>query len=119
MINDEKWLGYTIIGVNNGLSTEDAYYGNLGSEKCGHIKSLLEVNMRNYILGVPDVLELPEDEKWVTQLTSRKWRMGSKKRVYLEKKEDMKKRGLQSPDRADAFVLAFACIQAESRFAFG
>ncbi|WYU80647.1 DEAD/DEAH box helicase family protein [Paenibacillus sp. FSL H8-0317] len=118
-INDEKNLGYTIIGVNNGSSAEDTHYGNLGSEMWGHIKALLEENMSNYMLGVLGVLELPDDEKLVTQLTSRKWRMGSNGRIYLEKKEDMKKRGLQSPDRADAFVLAFANVQVESGFAFG
>jgi hypothetical protein len=118
-LNDEKGLGYTIIGVNNGSSAEDQHYGNLGSEMWGHIKELLEENMSNYMLGVLGVLELPDDEKLVTQLTSRKWRMGSNGRIYLERKEDMKKRGLQSPDRADGFVLAFANIITDSGFSFG
>lgn len=118
-INDEKGLGYTIIGVNNGSSAEDQHYGNLGSEMWGHIKELLEENMSNYMLGVPGVLELPDDEKLVTQLTSRKWRMGSNGKIYLERKEDMKKRGLQSPDRADGLVLAFANIIVDSGFSFG
>jgi hypothetical protein len=114
-INDEKGLGY---GVNNGSSAEDQHYGNLGSEMWGHIKELLEENMSNFMLGVPGVLELPDDEKLVTQLTSRKWRMGSNGRIYLERKEDMKKRGLQSPDRADGFVLAFANVQTDSSYSF-
>ncbi|WP_232061432.1 DEAD/DEAH box helicase family protein [Paenibacillus odorifer] len=118
-INIEKDLGYTIIGVNNGSSAEDNHYGNLGSEMWGQIKELLEENMSNYMLGVPGVLELPDDEKLVTQLTSRKWRMGSNGRIYLERKEDMKKRGLQSPDRADGLVLAFANIQTNTGFSFG
>jgi hypothetical protein len=32
--------------------------------------------MRNFILGTPGVLELPDDEKLVAQLSTRKWRMG-------------------------------------------
>jgi hypothetical protein len=118
-INDEKNHGYTIIGVNNGSTAEDEHYGNLGSEMWGHIKELLEENMSNFMLGVPGVFELPDDEKLVTQLTSRKWRMGSNGRIYLERKEDMKKRGLQSPDRADGLVLAFANIQTNTGFSFG
>ncbi|RTZ38175.1 terminase B [Paenibacillus polymyxa] len=118
-INEEKSLGYTIIPVNNGSAAEDGHYGNLGAEQWGHVKEMLETNMSNYVLGKPGDLQLPDDEKLITQLTSRKWRMGSNGKIFLERKEDMKKRGLQSPDRADAFVLAFADIQVDTGFAFG
>jgi hypothetical protein len=118
-VNNERNLGYTIIPVHNGSSADDEYYGNRGSELWGCVKDLLEENMTNYILGQPGVLELPDDEKLVAQLTTRKWRMGSNGRIYLERKEEMKKRGLQSPDRADAFVLAFAEIESDAGFSFG
>lgn len=118
-VNDEMNLGYVIIPVHNGSSSDDEYYGNKGSQTWGHIKELLEENMSNYILGKPGELQLPDDDKIITQLTTRKWRMGSNGKIYLERKEDMKKRGLQSPDRADAFVLTFANIEKESGFAFG
>jgi len=118
-INEEKGLGYIIIPVNNGSTAQDEYYGNLGSELWGHIKDMLEENMSNYILALPGVLELPDDEKLISQLTTRKWRMGSNGKIYLERKEEMKKRGLSSPDRADAFILAFADIENDSGFAFG
>lgn len=118
-VNTEMNLGYEIIPVHNGGSSSDDYYGNKGSETWGHIKELLEENMSNYILGQPGVLQLPDDDKLVTQLTSRKWSMGSKGKILLESKKDMKKRGVSSPDRADAFVLAFANIEVESGFAFG
>lgn len=118
-VNTELNLGYEIIPVHNGGSSDDEYYGNKGSETWGHIKEILEENISNFILGQPGVMQLPDDEKLVTQLTSRKWRMGSNGRIYLERKADMKKRGIQSPDRADAFVLAFANIEVDSGFAFG
>ncbi|WP_220031487.1 terminase B [Paenibacillus sp. S25] len=118
-INEEKGLGYTIIPVNNGSAAEDGHYGNLVAEQWGHIKEMLEANMSNYVLGKPGDLQLPDDEKLITQLTSRKWRMGSNGKIFLERKEDMKKRGLQSPDRADAFVLAFAKVCSGSGFSFG
>ncbi|WP_418028034.1 terminase B [Paenibacillus sp. JJ1722] len=118
-INEEKGLGYTIIPVNNGSAAKDAHYGNLGAEQWGHIKEMLESNMSNYVLGKSGDLQLPDDEKLITQLTTRKWRMGSNGKIFLERKEDMKKRGLQSPDRADGFVLAFANIEKDNGFSFG
>jgi len=118
-VNNEQSLGYEIIPVHNGGSSDDEYYGNKGSETWGTIKELLEENMSKHILGQPGVLQLPDDEKLVTQLTTRRWRMGSNGRIFLESKKDMKKRGLPSPDRADGFVLAFANIQQKSSFAFG
>ncbi|XOJ00878.1 hypothetical protein ACMX2M_03855 [Paenibacillus polymyxa] len=53
------------------------------------------------------VLQLPDDDVLTSQLTARKWPMTSKGKILLESKKDMKKRGLKSPDRADAFVLTF------------
>jgi phage terminase large subunit len=91
----------------------------LGSELWGQVKDWLEGNMHNAMLGMPGELQLPDDEKLVTQLTTRKWRMGSNGKIYLERKEDMKNRGLSSPDRADALILAFANVQLDSGFAFG
>lgn len=118
-INEECRLGYIIVPVNNGSSANDDHYGNLGSEMWGCIKGMLEENMSNFMLGIPGVLELPDDEKLVAQLSTRKWRMNSNGKIYLERKEDMKKRGLQSPDRADAFVLAFADIEGDAGYSFG
>lgn len=118
-INEERQLGYKIVPVNNGEKANDEYYGNLGSELWGHIRDQLEENMTNFILGQPATLQLPDDEKLIAQLTTRKWKMGSNGKIFLERKADMKKRGLQSPDRADAIVLAFCNIEDESGFAFG
>ncbi len=118
-VNDEQGLGYEIIPMRNGSASDDEYYGNKGSELWGQIKAKIDENMSNYILGLPGELQLPDDDKLITQLTTRKWRMGSNGRIILEPKKEMKKRGLSSPDRADAFVLAFADVEVESGFTFG
>lgn len=47
---------------------------------------------------------IPDDQTLIGQLTSRKGYCNSKGQLCLESKEDMRKRGLPSPDRADAFV---------------
>lgn len=53
-------------------------------------------------------ISLPADDELVAQLTSMKYRFDSRGRIYIESKDDMKKRGLPSPDKADMAMLAFA-----------
>lgn len=48
-----------------------------------------------------------EDDQLASQLGSIKWKLDSKGRVRLETKEEMAKRGLPSPDHADAAVLSW------------
>lgn len=48
----------------------------------------------------------PEDDKLAAQLGSIRWKLDSAGRIYIESKDDMKKRGMPSPDRADAVVMA-------------
>lgn len=51
-------------------------------------------------------IELIYDDRQITQLSNRKYRINSDGQIELERKEDMKKRGLTSPDRGDALVLS-------------
>ena len=53
-------------------------------------------------------IELWNDQEQTAQLANRKYRLNSDGEIVLERKEDMKKRGVKSPDRADALVLAVA-----------
>jgi hypothetical protein len=53
-------------------------------------------------------LVLIRDETLIAQLASRKTTCDSRGRIKLESKEDLRARGLKSPDRADAVVGAFA-----------
>lgn len=55
-----------------------------------------------------DAIGLPDDEELLAQLSSRRYSFTSRGQIKIESKDDMKKRGLHSPDRADAVVLAFA-----------
>lgn len=50
----------------------------------------------------------PDDDKLAAQLGSIKWGIDSRGRIKIEPKDDMRKRGLLSPDRADAMAIAFA-----------
>lgn len=53
-------------------------------------------------------IKIPNDDILIAQLASLKYKITSSGLIQIESKEDMKKRGLKSPDRADALMLAFA-----------
>src|SRR5262249_28522986 len=54
---------------------------------------------------------LPNDEKLVAQLTSRRKLYDSRGREKLESKADLRARGVESPDRADAIIGAIIMAQ--------
>ena len=50
----------------------------------------------------------PADDELASQLGSIRYELDSKSRIKIESKDDMKARGMPSPDRADAMMLAYA-----------
>lgn len=52
----------------------------------------------------------PDDDDMAAQLGSIKYKYTSRGQVQIESKDDMKKRGMPSPDRADALMLLFAHV---------
>jgi hypothetical protein len=57
----------------------------------------------------------PEDEVLAEQLCSIRYGVDSAGRIQIESKEDMRARGIASPDRADALALAFAEVELRAR----
>ena len=51
-------------------------------------------------------IEIEDDPETFAQLSTRKYFMASNGKLELESKKEMKKRGLTSPDRADAAALS-------------
>jgi phage terminase large subunit len=51
---------------------------------------------------------MPEDENLRAGLVTPRYRFTSNGKIQVESKEEMRRRGLPSPDEADAFVLTFA-----------
>lgn len=62
--------------------------------------------MKECIIDQP--FELPDSDSLHSDLCNIKYRYDSKSRLQMEKKEDMKKRGIRSPDEGDALALTFA-----------
>ncbi len=103
----EERLPYTIIPVNNGSAATDDYYANLGSQIWGEVRDLLEENFSNMMQGEKKaVIELPYDDEMIKQLSNRRKKITSSGKIQLERKEEMKKRGVGSPDIADSITLA-------------
>lgn len=53
-------------------------------------------------------VQMPDDAELISELTGVKYATLSSGKIKVESKDDMKKRGLSSPDLADAFMLTFA-----------
>ncbi len=91
-------LGHDVIPVNAGSrADEDSKYHNKRAEMWGAMLDWLKEGAQ-----IPDSDELHSD------LAAPQYSYDSSSRLKLEKKEDMKKRGLRSPDLADALALTFA-----------
>ena len=93
-------LGYDVVDVNVGAASSDAEkWPNLRHELWWELRELFHTKQINGVV----------DETTMGQLTSVKYAFDSRHTYPLiEKKDDMKKRGLSSPDRAEALMLAFA-----------
>lgn len=50
----------------------------------------------------------PNDDDLLGQLSALKFKVDSKGRILIESKQDMRKRGMPSPDRADTMAMAYA-----------
>jgi len=89
--------GYPVIGVNVGEGAiEDNKYLNLRAELHWLFREDLE-NRRVII---------EEDEDFLSQATNIKYKFSSRGLIQVERKEDIKKRKLPSPDVLDAMLLA-------------
>lgn len=78
-------------------AVDSARWGNLGAEAWNGLKQIIHKLSSDV-----------KDDTLREQLWSRKFRDGDKGKYYLEAKRDIKKSGGVSPDRADAFVIAWS-----------
>ncbi len=96
--NLRHW-GYPVISVE---SAERAYqttrFNNKRTEMWYRLREFLRTS----------TVKLPNDEAMLGQLSSPRYSFDASGRYCLETKDDMKKRGLRSPNIADAIVYSFA-----------
>ena len=93
-----RMLDYEIIGVNAGSKPDDdiTYYNK---------RAEMWDRMRTYLRAGADI---PNDTEIRNALIGIEYGFNDKEQMRLERKEDMKKRGLDSPDEGDALALTFA-----------
>jgi hypothetical protein len=92
-------LGYPVRPVNVGERSSDRErYANLKAEFYWGLRQRFQAG---------DVAGLT-DERAIGQLAGIRYRHTARGQVEIERKEDARKRGVKSPDRAEAVMLAFA-----------
>lgn len=102
VVKQRKMTHVTIIeghfgGAGGKLFTSDPVrYSNSTGMMWGTIRELLRHNK----------LTLWYNDSQISQISNRKYRVNSDGDIELERKEEMKKRGLKSPDLGDALALA-------------
>lgn len=93
-----RQLRYKVVDVNAGGSPLRAErYANKRAEMWGVMKDWIK-----------DRGCLPDDRELIDDLVAPSYEFDHSNRLKLERKEDMKDRGLASPDSADALALTFA-----------
>lgn len=104
-----RQLGHPAMGVNSGtISDQPKLYYNR--------KAQMWDKMREWLKHA----DIPDNPDLVQGLTSTEYGFDSKSRIQIEKKSDLKARGLSSPDHADSLALTFGYeVSADERFHSG
>jgi hypothetical protein len=99
VVDRMRELGMPVRGIN--VSEAPAFgntYSNLRTELIFRVRGWLEQR----------TARLPKNSALLSELTSIRYSFGSTGKVKAESKDDMRRRGLRSPDLADAVFLSFA-----------
>lgn len=100
VVREEHLSRLMVVPVNFGgkVPYEDAaaYYSNNATYMWATIRDMMEEK----------AISIVDDDELVAQFSVRKYSITSSGKTELERKEDMKKRGIGSPDRADAVALS-------------
>ncbi len=92
-------LGYPAVEMQSGLASSDPErFLNTRAEWWWNLRTWFETNR----------IDIENNETLISQLASIKYKVNSRGQIVIESKDDMKKRGLRSPDRADTLMLLFA-----------
>ena len=92
-----KQLGVEVVDVQSGAQAKDKRtYANVRAELWGNMKEWLDGDV-----------DLPRDSLLKDDLIQPEYGFNNRMQLQLEKKEDMKKRALRSPDKADSLAMTF------------
>ncbi|NQW24089.1 MAG: hypothetical protein HQ475_11645 [SAR202 cluster bacterium] len=93
-----KEQGFPISGINVARrAKQDSLFANVRAEGYWRLRELFASGQ----------IAIPNDHQLMGELTALRYSYDSQGRVLMESKESMRQRGLPSPDKADALMLAF------------
>jgi hypothetical protein len=94
-------IGYDCVeGVNVARSAND-------KDKFRNLRAELWHDMREW-LAQESAIQIPDSDELLGDLTSLGYKFDSSGRLQIESKDELRKRGMKSPDTADALSLTFA-----------
>ena len=108
--------GMSIMPVNFGQKIKHKYYDDTTTFMMGVVRDLIAPFDESGQEKPPEIV-LPNDDDLIGQLSCRKYGFTSNAKQKVESKEDMKKRGLASPDEADCVLLI--CLPVDLKKAKG
>lgn len=106
VVDKLRELGFTVTPVQTGEAASDP-------DKFYNLNAEVWARMKEWLQGA----DLPDDPELAEHLTGREYGFDNRMRVKLERKENMKERGLSSPDCADSLSVGFAAPVASSETA--
>ena len=93
-----KEQGFRVRGVNVARAArQDGLFANLRAEGYWRLRELFAAGQ----------ITIPRDHQLIGELAALRYSYDSQGRIQMESKEAMRQRGLPSPDKADALMLAF------------
>lgn len=102
--NPERLAQMNIVPVKFGQRIKHKHYHDSTTFMMATVKALLSPHDEDGN-EKPVELILPNDDDLVAQLSGRKYGLTESAKIKVESKDDMKKRGLPSPDEADCVLL--------------
>lgn len=97
-----KELGLPVRGINVGEAAASR-------DNCARLRDELWFKGREWFQD--RACSMPPDDALIAELTAPTHSFTSTGKMVVESKADMKKRGMRSPDLADAFLLTLACSE--------
>lgn len=116
-------LSLSINGINSGDNPPMGMYRDTGRENKDmflNLRAYLWWDMRlrfkrtyevkNGLESYPadELISIPNDAELIAELSQPKYQFAENGKIKIESKQDMKKRGIKSPNKADALMLAFS-----------
>lgn len=97
-VDQLRHRGFKVFEFHGGMPASDGHkYFNRRAEVWGLMRDALATGM-----------EIPDDPELAADLTGPKYGFSAKQQIQLEKKEDMKARGLASPDCGDFLAMTYS-----------